>query len=125
KTLLDWLGLDREEVVHRRRFSDLLTVGGQLYHETHYAPLLSMQGHVGGIALDMKVAGGPRLPVLVTSTVKRGADDRPLLIRTTVFDATDRRSYEAELLRARRAAEEARRHAEADREQLREALAVL
>lgn len=125
KTLLDWLGLSREAVVGRKHFSDLLTVGGKLYHETHYAPLLRMQGHVGGIALDMKVADGSRLPVLITSTVKRGAEDRPLLIRTTVFDATDRRSYETELLRARRAAEEAHRRAEADREQLREALAVL
>ncbi|KOX02063.1 MULTISPECIES: PP2C family protein-serine/threonine phosphatase [unclassified Streptomyces] len=125
KTLLGWLGLSREEVVYRRHFADLLTVGGKLYHETHFAPLLRMQGHVGGIALDMKVADGSRLPVLITSTVKRGADGRPLLIRTTVFDATDRRAYETELLRARRAAEEARRQAEADHEQLREALAVL
>ncbi|WP_199832450.1 SpoIIE family protein phosphatase [Streptomyces pactum] len=125
KTLLDWLGLSRDEVVRRRRFSDLLTVGGKLYHETHYAPMLRMQGVAGGIALEMKVADGARLPVLITSTVKRGADDRPLLVRTTVFDATDRRSYERELLRARREAEKARRQAEADREQLREALAVL
>ncbi|MGW3464677.1 PAS domain-containing protein, partial [Streptomyces olivaceoviridis] len=125
KTLLGWLGLSREEVVYRRHFADLLTVGGKLYHETHYAPLLGMQGHVGGIALEMKVADGSRLPVLITSVVKRGTGGRPLLIRTTVFDATDRRAYEIELLRARRAAEEARHQAEADREQLREALAVL
>ncbi|MFI8193769.1 PP2C family protein-serine/threonine phosphatase [Streptomyces sp. NPDC085946] len=125
KTLLDWLGLTREEVVGRRRFSDLLTVGGRLYHETHFAPLLGMQGQVGGIALEMRTADGSRLPVLITSTVKTGEDGRPLLIRTTVFDATDRRAYEAELLRARRAAEEARHQAEADREQLREALTVL
>ncbi|GGZ06002.1 histidine kinase [Streptomyces olivaceoviridis] len=125
KTLLGWLGLSREEVVYRRHFADLLTVGGKLYHETHYAPLLGMQGHVGGIALEMKVADGSRLPVLITSAVKRGTGGRPLLIRTTVFDATDRRAYEIELLRARRAAEEARHQAEADREQLREALAVL
>ncbi|KOV96193.1 PP2C family protein-serine/threonine phosphatase [Streptomyces sp. NRRL B-3648] len=125
RTLLDWLGLSREEVEHGRRFTDLLTVGGRLYHETHYAPLLRMQGHVGGIALDMKVADGSRLPVLITSTVKHDADGSPLLVRTTVFDATDRRSYETELLRARRTAEEALRQAEADREQLREALAVL
>ncbi|GHH94238.1 PP2C family protein-serine/threonine phosphatase [Streptomyces capillispiralis] len=124
-TLLDWLGLTRDEVVGRIRFSDLLTVGGRLYHETHFAPLLRMQGHLGGIALEMKTAQGSRLPVLVTSTVKRSDDGEPLLIRTTVFDATDRRAYEQELLRARRAADDARRQAEADREQLREALAVL
>ncbi|MGA5251555.1 PP2C family protein-serine/threonine phosphatase [Streptomyces pseudogriseolus] len=124
-TLLGWLGLSREEVVGRKRFSDLLTVGGRLYHETHFAPLLRMQGHLGGVALEMRTAAGPRLPVLVTSTLKRGADGEPLLIRTTVFDATDRRAYEQELLRARRAADEAREQAEADRAQLREALAVL
>ncbi|MFZ4151785.1 PP2C family protein-serine/threonine phosphatase [Streptomyces pseudogriseolus] len=124
-TLLGWLGLTREEVVGRKRFSDLLTVGGRLYHETHFAPLLRMQGHLGGVALEMRTAAGPRLPVLVTSTLKRGADGEPLLIRTTVFDATDRRAYEQELLRARRAADEAREQAEADRAQLREALAVL
>ncbi|MGA5798189.1 PP2C family protein-serine/threonine phosphatase [Streptomyces cellulosae] len=124
-TLLGWLGLSREEVVGRKRFSDLLTVGGRLYHETHFAPLLRMQGHLGGVALEMRTAAGPRLPVLVTSTLKRGPDGEPLLIRTTVFDATDRRSYEQELLRARRAADEAREQAEADRAQLREALAVL
>ncbi|MEU9354242.1 SpoIIE family protein phosphatase [Streptomyces griseoloalbus] len=124
-TLLDWLGLSRDEVVGRMRFSDLLTVGGRLYHETHFAPLLRMQGHLGGIALEMRTAQGSRLPVLVTSTVKKTDDGEPLLIRTTVFDATDRRAYEQELLRARRAADEARKQAEADRERLREALAVL
>ncbi|GGV63642.1 histidine kinase [Streptomyces griseoloalbus] len=124
-TLLNWLGLSRDEVVGRMRFSDLLTVGGRLYHETHFAPLLRMQGHLGGIALEMRTAQGSRLPVLITSTVKKTDDGEPLLIRTTVFDATDRRAYEQELLRARRAADEARKQAEADRERLREALAVL
>ncbi|MYS32225.1 SpoIIE family protein phosphatase [Streptomyces sp. SID7804] len=124
-TLLGWLGLTRDEVVGRMHFSDLLTVGGKLYHETHFAPLLRMQGHLGGIALDMRTAQGAKLPVLVTSTVKTSDDGEPLLIRTTVFDATDRRAYERELLRARRVAEEARAQAEADRERLREALAVL
>jgi sigma-B regulation protein RsbU (phosphoserine phosphatase) len=138
-TLLDWLGLSRDEVVGRRTFADLLTVGGKLYHETHLAPLLRMQGQVNGIALELRTAAGGRLPVLVSAAVKTGDDGQPLLVRATVFDATDRRAYEVELLQARRAAEEAReqaekareqaeaarREAEADRESLREALAVL
>ncbi|GAA3494761.1 SpoIIE family protein phosphatase [Streptomyces prasinosporus] len=124
-TLLGWLGLSREETVGRMRFSDLLTVGGKLYHETHFAPLLRMQGKLGGVALEMRTAEGARLPVLVTSTVKKSDGGEPLLIRTTVFDATDRRAYEKELLRARREADEARRQAETDRERLREALEVL
>ncbi|WP_030567622.1 PP2C family protein-serine/threonine phosphatase [Streptomyces aureocirculatus] len=145
-TLLDWLGLDRAGVVGRRHFADLLTIGGKLYHETHFAPLLRMQGELRGVALEMRTAAGGKLPVLVSSVVKYGTEGEPLLIRTTVFDASDRRSYEEELLRrrrdaeqaraeaeraraeaeeARRQAEDAQRQAEADRARLADALAVL
>ncbi|MEW1994921.1 PP2C family protein-serine/threonine phosphatase [Streptomyces coelicoflavus] len=104
-TLLDWLGYQRDDLVGRKHFSDLLTVGGRLYHETHFGPLLRMQGEISGIALELKAADGTRLPVLVTSTVKTGSDGQPLLIRTTIFDARDRRAYETELLRARQEAD--------------------
>jgi phosphoserine phosphatase RsbU/P len=106
QTLLGWLGRTRAEVVGRTRFPDLLTVGGRLYHETHFAPLLRMQGSLSGIALDLRTASGERLPVLVTSVVRTNSAGEPLLIRTTVFDARDRRAYEQELLRARRVAEQ-------------------
>ncbi|WP_367046822.1 SpoIIE family protein phosphatase [Streptomyces sp. Je 1-332] len=138
-TLLDWLGMKRQAVVGQIRFADLLTVGGKLYHETHFAPLLRMQGELRGIALELKGADGSRLPVLVSSVIKHGSEGEPLLIRTTVFDASDRRAYEQELLhrrqeaeraraeaeRARAEAEEARRQAEADRQRLADSLAVL
>jgi sigma-B regulation protein RsbU (phosphoserine phosphatase) len=125
KTLLAWLGYTREEVVGRRRFSDLLTVGGKIYHETHYAPLLAMQGEVAGVALDLKAKTGARIPVLVTSIVKTGDGGDPLLIRTVVFDARDRRSYEQELLRARQTAERERQAAEDERERLRHLVTAL
>ena len=105
ETLLGWLGYDREQLVGRRRFADLLSVGGRIYHETHFAPLLRMQGELGGVALEFVAADGSRLPVLVTSVIKTAADGQPLLIRTTVFDARDRRAYEQELLRARQEAD--------------------
>lgn len=124
-TLLGWLGLEPETVVGRMRFTDLLTMGGKLYHETHFAPLLRMQGEIGGIALEIKRAGGTRMQALVSSVVKHGCTGEPELIRTSVFDARDRRTYEEELLRARRVAEEARKQAEADRARLQDALAVL
>ncbi|WP_069741514.1 SpoIIE family protein phosphatase [Streptomyces sp. EN23] len=104
-TLLRWLGHRREDLVGHRHFSDLLTVGGRLYHETHFAPLLRMQGEINGVALELKAADGTRLPVLATSTVKRSEGGEPLLIRTTLLDARDRRAYERELLRARQEAE--------------------
>jgi sigma-B regulation protein RsbU (phosphoserine phosphatase) len=112
-TLLNWLGYSREDLVGRRRFADLLTAGGKIYNETHLAPLLQMQSQVNGVALELQAADGARLPVLITSVVKHGDDGRPLLIRTTIVDASERRAYEQELLRASRAAQTARQEAEA------------
>jgi PAS domain S-box-containing protein len=109
RTILAWTGYQREDLLTGRRFQDLLTPAGKIYHETHYAPLLRMQGFVNEIAFDLLRADGGRLPVLVNSVEKRDAAGEPLLHRTTVFDATDRRRYERELLLARRKAEEAAR----------------
>src|SRR3954469_22944066 len=109
ETFLRWTGYGREELVGRRRFRDLLTGGGRLYHETHYAPLLRMQGEVHEIALEIVCASGERLPVLVNSVVKHDAEGRPLVVRTTVFNAVERRGYERELLIARDAERAARR----------------
>lgn len=111
-TLLGWLGRSRAELVGRHRFVDLLATGSRLYHETHYAPLLRMQGQVSGIVLELRTGNGAPLPVLVTSTLKTGGDGEPVLIRTTVFDARERRAYEQELLLARKRADQ-------DRERLR------
>jgi PAS domain S-box-containing protein len=100
RTLLHWTGYTREELIGRR-FQDLLTAGGRIYHETHYAPLLRMQGAVREIALEFVCADGRCLPVLVNSVLRTDDDGRPRLVRTTVFDATHRRRYERELLLAR------------------------
>jgi sigma-B regulation protein RsbU (phosphoserine phosphatase) len=101
RTLEALTGFSRDELVGARRFQELLTVGGRIYHETHYAPLLQMQGSVREIAVDLVRADGTTLPALINSVLHRDADGTPQVIRTTVFDATDRRSYERELLRAR------------------------
>jgi phosphoserine phosphatase RsbU/P len=105
-TFLDWTGYGRDELVGRRRFQDLLTVGGRIYHETHFAPLLHMQGSVREIAVEVVRADGGRLPSLVNSVLRRDEAGEPAIVRTTVFPAADRREYERELLRARRDAEE-------------------
>jgi serine/threonine-protein kinase RsbW len=112
RTFLTWTGYRRTDIVGRRRFQDLLTAGGKIYHETHYAPLLRMQGAVRTISLDIVRADGSTLPVLVNSVVKTDAAGRPLLTFTTVFDATDRKEYERELLRARRRERAARERTE-------------
>jgi phosphoserine phosphatase RsbU/P len=102
RTFEAWLGRTREELLGRVRFQDLLPPGGQIYHETHYAPLLRMQGWVREIAVELVRADGSRLPALVNSVLRGDEAGQPRVIRTTVFDATDRRRYEQELLRTSR-----------------------
>ena len=98
ETFLRWTQHDRDDVVGRR-FADLLTGGGRIYHETHYAPLLALQGAVQEIALDIVRQDGSRLPALVNAAVEHDADGAPAAIHVIVFDATQRREYERELVR--------------------------
>jgi PAS domain S-box-containing protein len=101
ETFLRWTGHRREDLVGTRRFQELLTVGGRIYYETHYAPLLRMQGAVREIAVDLIAADGTRLPALVNSILVRDAAGEPQAIRTIVLDARERKSYERELVLAR------------------------
>jgi len=109
QTFLTWTGYRREDLVGRKRFQDLLTPGGRIFHETHYAPLLRMQGEVREIAVEVVCADGRRLPALINSVLKKDEAGTPRLSRTTVFNATDRKEYERELLRERQRAEQATR----------------
>ena len=104
QTLIDWTGFDRETLLAGTRFQALLTVGSRIYYETHYAPLLQMQGTAREIAFDVVRADGRILPVIANSVQKRSADGAVLFNRITVFDSTDRKRYERELLLARRRA---------------------
>ena len=105
QTLCSWLGRPREQVL-RTRLRDLLSVGGQVFHDAHLTPLLRMQGAAREVALDVVRADGSLLPCLVNAVEVRDAHDRPLIVRATLFEATARRRYELDLLAAQRAAEE-------------------
>ena len=107
QTFLAWSGYERNELLVGKRFQDLLTVGGRIFYETHYTPLLHMQGFVNEIAIDLVCHDGRHMPVLLNSIQKRDAAGAPLLNRTMIFNASDRREYERELLLARNKAEQA------------------
>jgi PAS domain S-box-containing protein len=104
-TFAEWTGFSKDELVGRRRFPELLTVGGRIYYETHFEPLLRMQGQAREIAFDLALRNDARLPVLVNAR-QRDYPNVGAVTRITVFDATDRRRYERELLAARQRAEQ-------------------
>src|SRR5215207_5305689 len=103
-TLAAWTGYPADQIVGKRLL-DLLNVAGRIFYETHFAPLLRMQGFFNEIALDFITADGRRLPVLANALERRDAEGRVLFIRLTIFKATQRRRYERDLVDARAAAE--------------------
>src|SRR3954451_10154077 len=106
RTLELWLGYNRDQLTGKR-FQDFLNIAGKIYYETHFAPLLRMQGFFNEVALDLVGNTGQQLPVLVNAVERRDESGQVRFIRITVFNATDRRRYERELLTARRNAEAA------------------
>jgi sigma-B regulation protein RsbU (phosphoserine phosphatase) len=72
-----------------------------------------MQGSFNEVALSFETKDGENFPTLVNAAERKDADDRLLFIRLTVFNATDRRRYERELVKARETAETARRDLQA------------
>jgi PAS domain S-box-containing protein len=105
-TFAAWTDIPAQSLVGRR-FLELLNIAGRIYYETHFAPLLRMQGFFNEVALDIVCADGKALPTLVNAVEKRDAQGKPLFIRITIFNATDRRRFERELLEARAKAEAA------------------
>jgi PAS domain S-box-containing protein len=110
RTFCAWTGLTPEQLL-RTKLRDLLSVGGQVFHDTHLAPLLRMQGAVREVALDVVRVDGSLLPCLVNAVEVRDGEGTPLMVRATLFEATARRRYEREILTAHRAAEESRARA--------------
>ncbi|SMB98879.1 PAS/PAC sensor signal transduction histidine kinase [Hymenobacter roseosalivarius DSM 11622] len=118
QTLLTWLGYARQELVARLCLQQLFTIGGRLHYEMHCAPLLILQGQVREISYSLRCKDGTILPVLMNAVLRRDTDGNPLLIRVTLFDITDRRKYEQDLLRAKEEAEEHRELLQRQNEQL-------
>lgn len=105
-TFAAWTGYAKEDLIGRR-LHDLLNIAGRIFFETHFAPLLRMQGFFNEVALDLVTRQGKLLPVLVNATERRDGEGRHLFTRLTIFNATDRRRYERELLEAKAIAEAA------------------
>ena len=106
RTFAVWMGYEHDHLIGRR-FQDLLNIAGKIYYETHFAPLLRMQGFFNEVALDVVRMDGAVLPVLVNAVERRDDAGGLRFIRITIFNASDRRRYERELLEARNAAERA------------------
>ena len=98
----EWLGFSRTELCGRR-FQDLLTMGGRIFHQTHLAPMLRLRGSVTEVKLDMRHHDGHKVTVLLNGNKREQAD--AAVYDLALFGTTDRDKYERELLNARHLAE--------------------
>ncbi|UFW78932.1 PAS domain-containing sensor histidine kinase [Rhizobium sp. SU303] len=106
RTLSTWIGIPAEQLLGKR-LHDLLNASGRIFYETHFAPLLRMQGFFNEVALDLVTVEGKKLPVLANAMERRAQDGALLFTRVTMFQAAERRRYERELVEARAAADAA------------------
>jgi len=104
-TFLAFTGYSREEIIENKRFEDFLSIGGKIYYETHFTPLLHMQGEVSQINFDFIRKDGTRFPVLINAIVQ-SVNKKHKHIQIIVIDITQRKQYEMELLNAKRKSEE-------------------
>ena len=61
RTFCIWIGRDSDKLVNIMRMQDLLTMGGKIFHQTHWSPLLQMQGSIAEVKLIMGNFGTMRM----------------------------------------------------------------
>ncbi|MVN22476.1 PAS domain S-box protein [Mucilaginibacter arboris] len=112
KTLLNWIGLNNEEIIEQKKFHDILSVGGKLYYQMVVLPLLNRQGFINEINFDIDLKNGTAFPSLVNAVNIKGDDGKTIAVHASILKITDRKKYESELLRSKQFAEEERKRFE-------------
>lgn len=106
ETFLEFTGYSRKEIIKNKRFEDFLSIGGKIYYETHFAPLLNMQREVSQINFDFIRKDETRFPVLVNAIKQSTKDNQNNYIQFIVLDITQRKHYEMELMSAKKKSEQ-------------------
>lgn len=104
-TMCDWLGMAPETLVGAKKLADLFTVGARMFFQTHCLPMLQVQGSVAEIQVDIPHQDGTRIPMLMN--IVRQQTDGVCHDEVAFFITRERRSYERELVQARKVAEAA------------------
>jgi len=104
ETLLDKLQRPRGDVVGAH-VEKLLGPGAKLFYQTHFFPLLKMQGTVEEVYMSFQTSAGEELSCLVNA--KQATRDGETVNDLVLLPFEERDQYEDELLQAKRVAEQA------------------
>lgn len=103
-TLAAWLRLPPRDLVGRP-LNSILTVANRIFLQTHFFPLLTLQGHAEEIFLTLLTGEGATLPVITSA--QRRTSPGGNCNQCVFLPVRQRRKYEDEVLEARRNAEAA------------------
>jgi phosphoserine phosphatase RsbU/P len=100
RTFCTWTGYARDELTGSRRLQELFTTGGRIFHQTHWQPLLQIQGSVAEVKLEIVHRDGRTIPMVINAI--RREHNGTLVHDIAAYVAYDRDKYERELLSSRR-----------------------
>lgn len=118
RTLLEMLGFTRADLLGRH-VEQILTVGSRIFYQTHWFPLLRLHGRAEEIFLMLRASTGEDVGVLINAVRRERGEE--VEYDCVAMRVRERRKYEDELLRARRAAEQSRDELEVRQRELQEA----
>ena len=95
-TELRWLGYEREELVGKVSFDELVASESQHAFAGSFAALKE-RGAVQDVELEIIRKDRTRIPVLLSATAVEDAQKRFVMSRTTIYDLSERRTAERNL----------------------------
>ncbi|WP_017318525.1 response regulator [Mastigocladopsis repens] len=95
-TELNLLGYTRDEVIGKKKFSDLLTESSRATFQECF-PIFKRRGWVNDLEFQILRKDGTIVPVLLSATAIKDAAGQYLMSRSTVFDISERKAAEVEL----------------------------
>jgi len=104
-TFLEWMEAGGDARLKEKKFVQLLSVAGRLYHQMVLHPLLSMQKSVQEINLDIVTLKGNRFSCLFNAKVIEHGEGGEKLVLASIMKIDDRKKYEAQLLREKESAD--------------------
>jgi PAS domain S-box-containing protein len=102
KKFLALTSYTREEVIGQKKFTDFLSLGEKIYFENVYSPALKLRGTIEEINFNFIKKEGEKFPVLVNSVEVKNKEGFHVFTQTAIFNISQRKKYEHELLIAKR-----------------------
>ena len=101
---LELTGYTREEVIGEKKLTDFLSFGETIYFENVYSSALKLRGAIEEINFNFIKKEGTKFPVLINSVEVKDKEGVHLFTQSAIFNISQRKKYEQELLIAKRKA---------------------